>query len=95
MYLIWRMDTTAKGAKKNTSPNVIHSQYFCFIRLSAIGFIPYLNILIINCYSRGKLIRNSNVSTPNSPLLPKKPQNKKKDKKISIMLTQLVNMRSN
>ena len=28
MYLIWRMDTTAKGAKKNTSPNVIHLQYF-------------------------------------------------------------------
>ena len=27
MYLIWRMDTTAKGAKKNTSPNVIHLQY--------------------------------------------------------------------
>ena len=28
MYLIWRMDTTAKGAKKNTLPNVIHLQYF-------------------------------------------------------------------
>ena len=28
MYLNWRMDTTAKGAKKNTSPNVIHLQYF-------------------------------------------------------------------
>ena len=27
MYLIWRMDTTAKGAKKNTSPNIIHLQY--------------------------------------------------------------------
>ena len=27
MYLIWRMDTTDKGAKKNTSPNVIHLQY--------------------------------------------------------------------
>ena len=27
MYLIWRMDTTAKGAKKNTSPNVILLQY--------------------------------------------------------------------
>ena len=27
MYLIWRMDTTAKGAKKNTSPNVTHLQY--------------------------------------------------------------------
>ena len=27
MYFIWRMDTTAKGAKKNTSPNVIHLQY--------------------------------------------------------------------
>ena len=26
MYLIWRMDTTAKGAKKNTSQNVIHLQ---------------------------------------------------------------------
>ena len=26
MYLIWRMNTTAKGAKKNTSPNVIHLQ---------------------------------------------------------------------
>ena len=32
MYLIWRMDTTAKGAKKNTSPNVIHLQYFCLFR---------------------------------------------------------------
>ena len=28
MYLIWRMNTTAKGAKKNTSPNVIHLQYY-------------------------------------------------------------------
>ena len=27
MYLIWRMNTTAKAAKKNTSPNVIHLQY--------------------------------------------------------------------
>ena len=27
MYLIWRMDATAKGAKKNTSPNVIHLKY--------------------------------------------------------------------
>ena len=27
MYLIWRMDTTAKGSKKNTLPNVIHLQY--------------------------------------------------------------------
>ena len=27
MYLICRMNTTAKGAKKNTSPNVIHLQY--------------------------------------------------------------------
>ena len=28
MYLIWRMDTTTKGAKKNTSQNEIHLQYF-------------------------------------------------------------------
>ena len=27
VYLIWRMDSTAKGAKKNTSPNVIRTQY--------------------------------------------------------------------
>ena len=27
MYLIWRMDTTAKGVKKNTLPNAIHLQY--------------------------------------------------------------------
>ena len=32
MYLIWRMNTTAKGAKKNTSPNVIHLQYFEIIK---------------------------------------------------------------
>ena len=25
-YLIWRMDTTAKGAKKNTSQYVVHKQ---------------------------------------------------------------------
>ena len=31
MYLIWRMDTTAKGANKNTSPNEIHLQYFTSI----------------------------------------------------------------
>ena len=28
MYLIWRMDAKAKGAKMNTSPNIIHLQYF-------------------------------------------------------------------
>ena len=27
MYLIWRMNTTANGPKKNTSPNIIHLQY--------------------------------------------------------------------
>ena len=27
MYLIWRRDSTAKGAKKNTSPNVMRLQY--------------------------------------------------------------------
>ena len=27
LYLIWWMDMTAKGAKKNTLPNVIHLQY--------------------------------------------------------------------
>ena len=40
MYLIWRMDTTAKGAKKNTSPNVIHLQcvHCCFqINLDPLG----------------------------------------------------------
>ena len=40
MYLIWRMDTTAKGAKKNTSPNVIHLQYVSskyFLRLNIIN----------------------------------------------------------
>ena len=26
------MDTTAKGAKKNTSPNVIHLQYYIYIK---------------------------------------------------------------
>ena len=31
MYMIWQMDTTAKGAKKNTSPNVIHLQYVAFL----------------------------------------------------------------
>ena len=28
MYLIWRMDTTAKGAKKNTSQYVVHTEYY-------------------------------------------------------------------
>ena len=37
MYLILRMDTTAKGAKKNTSPNVIHLQYFTHIRASPLS----------------------------------------------------------
>ena len=27
MYLIWRRDSTAKGAKKNTPSNVIRLQY--------------------------------------------------------------------
>ena len=36
MYLIWWMDTTAKGAKKNTSPNVIHLQYIPFMWLEYI-----------------------------------------------------------
>ena len=39
MYLIWRMDTTAKGAKKNTSPNVIHLQYLYFRHLSAFDVV--------------------------------------------------------
>ena len=33
MFLIWQMDTTAKGAKKNTSLNVIHLQYAWSIHL--------------------------------------------------------------
>ena len=28
MYLLWRKEKTAKDAKKNTSPNVLHLQYF-------------------------------------------------------------------
>ena len=32
MYLIWQMDTTPKGSKKNTSPNVIHLQYHYIIK---------------------------------------------------------------
>ena len=28
VYLIWRRDSTAKGAQKNTSPNVICLQYY-------------------------------------------------------------------
>ena len=42
MYLIWRMDTTAKGAKKNTSPNVIHFQYLKFCSFSLFCYYMYL-----------------------------------------------------
>ena len=41
MYLIWWLDTTAKGAKKNTSPNVIHLQYIDLINLNfLLEFVP-------------------------------------------------------
>ena len=36
MYMIWRMNTTAKGSKKNTSPNAIHLQYMLA------RFVPFL-----------------------------------------------------
>ena len=38
VYLNWRRDSTAKGAKKNTSPNVIHLQY------SVHGLESFLNL---------------------------------------------------
>ena len=41
MYLIWRMDTTAKGAKKNTSPNVIHLQVLQEIALKCTNLENY------------------------------------------------------
>ena len=54
MYLIWRVDTTAKGAKKNTSPNVIHLQYHIKMRLIPVisvffGFINWPIIDMISC----------------------------------------------
>ena len=60
MYSIWRMDTTAKGAKKNTSPNVIHLQYFVislahFWRLQIL-FFAFLNADILSCRNK-KTIR--------------------------------------
>ena len=46
MYLIWRMITTAKGAKKNTSLNDIHLQYI-YMYIYLIKKILYLNIKMI------------------------------------------------
>ena len=40
VYLIWRMASTAKGAKMNTSQNVIHLQ----LPISMISFRHYLSI---------------------------------------------------
>ena len=36
MYLIWRRDATAKGAKKNTSSNVICLQYILCNKINQI-----------------------------------------------------------
>ena len=41
MYLIWRMDTTAKGAKENTSPNVIPLQYIAKCNTFTVHFDFY------------------------------------------------------
>ena len=46
MYLIWRMDSTAKGAKKNTSPNVIHLQYVAFLTSLSRIFPTYGDVSI-------------------------------------------------
>ena len=44
MYLIWRMDAKAKGAKMNTSPNIIHLQYFPLF----ISPVPKTPILLLS-----------------------------------------------
>ena len=51
MCMIWQMDTTANGAKKNTSPNVIHLQIVAFLTSLSRIFHTYgdVRIEIMSC----------------------------------------------
>ena len=46
VYLIWRNDSTAKGAKKNTSPNVMRLQYIVIYSFTSVPIYTKLGAVL-------------------------------------------------